>query len=595
MADEAANVAIGITANDHTAAGLKAAQDQLAKFEKRAKKASADVEKHRSLLEQKASASGKMSASQRIGSMASMSKGIMGHLAKVEQAAARALGGRSVTSGLASRMSAVGEAAESMGGGMAEAAAAGGGLAEAAGMVATGVGAVAAVAVAAGVAALSLATNWAKSATQIGNTASIIGVSTKALTEFAAAAERAGVDKGTATGAVGSLSQTLNDAKYGRNVGALSVLQRLGVGMKTNKDGTVDVEAMLPAIASAIARQNSSGRRTAASLLGIPEAALPVFMRGGKALSADMKDSEKTAAVVTDKDAADGGRLYRKGMQVAQLAEKGKMVASRGIALAGEGVLDNTLKASQDINKGAGFFKTTADAFNSSSKTFATAVDAFTLVTSPELWAAQHAVSAAQSSGTSSAIGGFFKGFFGMGSSGGSPKFSGSALQHAGDARDFFMSKSGGGWSKNAAAGFAAQLLAESGMNPQAIGDNGAAAGEGQWHADRQADFRQHFGKDIRYATEREQWSFVNWEARNSHRKAGNDMQLAQSPAAAGATGSAEYEAPKDTYGEMRRRAALADQIDKIPIHVTIEHVNAPAGTKANVKARGAISHAIAN
>ena len=192
-----------------------------------------------------------------------------------------------------------------------------------------------------------IADGWNKSALSIRNAASAYGVGAKALQTFSAAAERAGVDKNTASGAIGSLSQTLNDAKYGRNPQAREVLRRLGVGMKLNQDGTVNVEAMLPAIADAITRQNSSGRRTAARHLGIPEAALPAFTQGGGALAREMRDAEGTSHVYSEEQLA---RAAKRERDVVRASQWGMRYVNKVGELASDG-LD---VAVGDPNGGAG-------------------------------------------------------------------------------------------------------------------------------------------------------------------------------------------------------------------------------------------------
>ena len=310
-----------------------------------------------------------------------------------------------------------------------------------------------------------------------------------------------------------------------------------------------------------------------------------------------MHNADKYGTVMSDKDVADGKRINDKVEQVKQVGEHATMKASEAIATHGEAALDTVLKAGKNLIDGGNAFKSVAESFGVSTKTFDTAVDAFMLTSAPEIWAAKHGIEAGGnflSSAQSGKFGGFLQGFFGGG--GNAPiKTTEQSMQKAGQARDFFMSREGGSWSRNAAAGFAANLLAESGMNPTAVGDNGAAQGEGQWHADRQANFRRLFHKDILHATEREQWAFMSWEAKNSHKQAGTDMQNAGSAFQAGAIGSAGIEAPADKFGAMQTRGALATQIDKIPVHVTIEHVNAPSGTKHKVESRGAVSTAMAN
>ncbi|MCI0152198.1 phage tail tape measure protein [Paraburkholderia sediminicola] len=68
------------------------------------------------------------------------------------------------------------------------------------------------------------------------------------------------------------------------------------------------------------------------------------------------------------------------------------------------------------------------------------------------------------------------------------------------------------GWSKEQAAGLAANLNFESGLRPNIVGDSGAAYGIGQWHADRQAEFKRAFGHDMRGSTLDEQLQFVHYE-----------------------------------------------------------------------------------
>lgn len=347
MTDEVAKVGIGITANDNTAKGFAA-------VEKRAEKSAKRVgELNRRTLADHERATGRSA------------KAIVGSLGKIEQATAKAFGSKSLTAGLARCMGAVGEAASAMGEGFIGAATAGGGLAKAAGAVTVAVGGTVAVLAAAAYAAFKFTDSWAKGAAGLSRTAEIIGVSTKALTEFAAAAERAGVDKGTATGTLGSLSQTLNDARYGRNTQALEVLRRLGVGMKLNADGTVNTEAMLPAIADALKRQNSSGRRTAAHALGIADAALPAFTQGGNALAGDMRDADKTAVVIDDGVGAMARRIARKGVLVGQMKDREIDYQGRSLAPHVESGFDAILDGAHVFDSAVhGDFKPAAEKIN---------------------------------------------------------------------------------------------------------------------------------------------------------------------------------------------------------------------------------------
>jgi hypothetical protein len=117
------------------------------------------------------------------------------------------------------------------------------------------------------------------------------------------------------------------------------------------------------------------------------------------------------------------------------------------------------------------------------------------------------------------------------------------------------------GWTKEQAAGIAANLSRESGFNPRSVGDNGAAYGIGQWHPDRQAAFKEQFGHDIRESSLEEQLAFVQNELTGSHQLAGRLLRKASTPEEAGSAISRYYEAPGNVEGEAAQRAQLARQL----------------------------------
>lgn len=129
----------------------------------------------------------------------------------------------------------------------------------------------------------------------------------------------------------------------------------------------------------------------------------------------------------------------------------------------------------------------------------------------------------------------------------------------SGHALAFFQQQ---GWGAPQSAGIVANLQTESRLDPNAVGDNGAAYGIGQWHADRQAAFKQWAGKDIHGSTLAEQLAFVHFElTRGMERFAGRKLLEATSARDAGAAVSRFYERPKDTYGAMAARGELAEQL----------------------------------
>ncbi|MCW3644116.1 hypothetical protein K6Y74_12825 [Burkholderia cenocepacia] len=118
------------------------------------------------------------------------------------------------------------------------------------------------------------------------------------------------------------------------------------------------------------------------------------------------------------------------------------------------------------------------------------------------------------------------------------------------------------GWSKAQAAGMVANLWIESNLNPGVVGDNGQAYGIGQWHADRQADFKAWAGHDIRGSTVEEQLGFMNHELRNGkYWSAGQRLHGATNAEVAGRLVSKFYERPQNVEMEMDKRGSLANAL----------------------------------
>lgn len=132
------------------------------------------------------------------------------------------------------------------------------------------------------------------------------------------------------------------------------------------------------------------------------------------------------------------------------------------------------------------------------------------------------------------------------------------------EAMKFFMDK---GWSKEQAAGIAANLVAESGMRPGAVGDNGRAYGIAQWHPDRQANFAKWAGKDIRGSSFQDQLGFIHYEmTEGRERAAGNRLRGARTASEAGAIVSRYYERPAMGDWEAAKRGSMAERIGMTPL-----------------------------
>ena len=115
------------------------------------------------------------------------------------------------------------------------------------------------------------------------------------------------------------------------------------------------------------------------------------------------------------------------------------------------------------------------------------------------------------------------------------------------------------GWSREQAAGLAANIKRESAFKADAVGDNGKAYGIGQWHPDRQAVFQKVFGKPMQGSTLEEQMAFMQYElTQGNERKAGNLLKGAVGADDAAAIVSKHYERPADREGEAAKRGQMA-------------------------------------
>lgn len=123
------------------------------------------------------------------------------------------------------------------------------------------------------------------------------------------------------------------------------------------------------------------------------------------------------------------------------------------------------------------------------------------------------------------------------------------------EAQAFFESK---GWTQAQAAGIVGNLVVESGLRTDAIGDGGRAYGIAQWHPDRQARFKEVYGKDIRNSNFQEQLEFVNWELNNSEKSAGDRLRNASDAGTAASIVDQYYERSAGIHREQRVANATA-------------------------------------
>lgn len=145
----------------------------------------------------------------------------------------------------------------------------------------------------------------------------------------------------------------------------------------------------------------------------------------------------------------------------------------------------------------------------------------------------------------------------GGGTAGGSAAMGAGGSDSAAKAMAFFKSQ---GWSDAQAAGIVGNLQAESGknLNTKAVGDSGKAKGIGQWHPDRQKKFAELTGKSLDESSLEEQLRFVDWELKNTEKKAGDKLKEAQTAAQAAAITDKYYERSSGAHLTQRISNAMA-------------------------------------
>lgn len=123
------------------------------------------------------------------------------------------------------------------------------------------------------------------------------------------------------------------------------------------------------------------------------------------------------------------------------------------------------------------------------------------------------------------------------------------------EAQAFFESR---GWTREQAAGIVGNLVVESGLRTDAVGDGGKAYGIAQWHPDRQAVFRKVYGKDIRDSSFQEQMEYVDWELKNTEARAGKLLRSATTAEEAAAIVDRSYERSAGIHITERQANAAA-------------------------------------
>lgn len=122
------------------------------------------------------------------------------------------------------------------------------------------------------------------------------------------------------------------------------------------------------------------------------------------------------------------------------------------------------------------------------------------------------------------------------------------------------------GWSRAQAVGIVNNLQAESGgkLDHRAVGDNGTAFGVAQWRNERVDMFKQVMGVALSQSTRDQQYAFVDWELRNTHKAAGDKLKAAKSVEDASRVVTTDFEIPAQKEKKAEERAAVAIELARL-------------------------------
>ncbi|KUY76116.1 phage tail tip lysozyme [Burkholderia cepacia] len=447
----------------------------------------------------------------------------------------------------------------------------------------------------------------------------LLGMNAQELAAWHVAAKRAGVSASEFDSAISSSQMAIRDAANGANPAALVLMQKMGVQIQRNKDGTVDYYTTQQRLMKAIAGQRSAvTQRAAADALGMG-GLLPMLQQGtydedkARALRKGLVPTPDELARATQfkqevndlEDSVSGlGNSIGAGLipvlepvvkqfsvwldtHRAEIADKLAAAVQRFVDWISKVDWDGVSKSVKKMWDGMGGIKgamiaIAALSFAGPIASVASLISSLVTLTTVTVPAAAGALAGLASAPVMAAILALLHSKnLNEGEGAEVAKHQAKAgegwdgdpvgKQHRAVAEAAtkdpktaaaMASLQAMGWSKAQAAGMVANLWIESNLNPGVVGDNGAAYGIGQWHADRQADFKAWAGHDIRGSTMEEQLRFMNHELRNGkYWSAGQRLHGATSAQDAGRLVSKFYERPKNVDLEMDKRGSLANAL----------------------------------
>ncbi|MFX1687492.1 phage tail tip lysozyme [Paraburkholderia sp. A2RI-6] len=128
--------------------------------------------------------------------------------------------------------------------------------------------------------------------------------------------------------------------------------------------------------------------------------------------------------------------------------------------------------------------------------------------------------------------------------------------------RYLFERFKGAGYTDAQAAGQIGSLMQEnSTLDPAAVNPKSGAAGFGQWLGPRARQFEKMFGHSVQQGTFGEQTDFYLWEMQHTERQADQRIRMAKTPEQAAEIQAREYERPGAAEANIANRQAYAERV----------------------------------
>lgn len=437
-----------------------------------------------------------------------------------------------------------------------------------------------------------------QTAASLGFMAANLGMSTKDLDAWQAAAERAG---GSAGGMTAQLKESASEiAKYKAGMGPSEGMQwflRLGGDPAAFKDGNTYLLAR-SAILEKLFKANPANAVLMAANMGVSEDTFNLLKKGPDAVMA-LVAAQREHSVITEQDAAQALELQN---SIKDLNREFEAVSRRLLLDIVPVVTQKLMPAMREFS---GWVTTHKPEISSFIDGLVNGTVTFGRVAIPILkmvadgwknifgWVGElgEKIHSILPQSWSDKIGEKMAEYFGGETTPNSPtpntpaparqQRTSSAPAAPGNATAIMAQLKSLGWTHEQAAGITGSFKQESGLNSTAVNPSSGARGIGQWLGSRVGDFKKWAGIDLKDSTTEQQINFFHHEVTNGKEQAaGRKLRAAKTAEDAARVHSEAYERPGKAEANNARRMQMAADFARMPVGAaTAQRGNASTST----------------